>query len=88
MSGSPPGKSRPAAAGSDFRAKRFRLLPFVGRRDPKIEIKENADPFKPTFEAAASWLIFCVALSLRIDLDMLFFGYEKATVRIPAETFA
>ena len=27
--------------------------------------------FKPTLWAVASWLIFCVALSLRIDLDML-----------------
>ena len=27
--------------------------------------------FKPTLWAVASWLIFCVAHSLRIDLDML-----------------
>ena len=27
--------------------------------------------FKPTLWAMASWLIFCVAHSLRIDLDML-----------------
>ena len=27
--------------------------------------------FKPTLWAVASWLIFCVALSLRIDSDML-----------------
>jgi len=27
--------------------------------------------FKPTLWAVASWLIFCVAYSSRIDLDML-----------------
>jgi hypothetical protein len=42
--------------------------------------------FAPTLWVVASWLIFCVALSLRIDLDMLIVRYEKATVGIPAES--
>ena len=39
--------------------------------------------FKPTLRAVASWLIFYVAHSLRIDLDMLVVRALKISQLIP-----
>jgi hypothetical protein len=40
-------------------------------RDVTNEQRRRRTLFKPTLWAVASWLIFCVARSLRIDSDML-----------------